>query len=57
MRANSKPTDKVEAFKFEKKVHCEQYKFNQKVAEQLKAALNTHDPYSGEVQQNEGILP
>ena len=31
--ANSRPTDKVEAFNFEKKVYCEQYKFNQKVAE------------------------
>ena len=44
--ANSRPTDKVEAFKFEKKVYSEQYEFNQKVAEQLKAALNMHDPYS-----------
>ena len=33
--ANSRPTDKVE--------------FNQKVAEQLKAAVNTHDPYSSRV--------
>ena len=42
--ANSRPTDKVEAFKFEKKGYCEQYEFNQKVAEQLKAVLNTYDP-------------
>ena len=53
--ANSRPTDEVEAFKFEKKVYCKQYEFNQKVAEQLKAALNTHDPYSRERQLNEGI--
>ena len=32
--AYSRPTDKVEAFKFEKKVYSEQYEFNQKVAEQ-----------------------
>ena len=47
--------DKVEAFKFEKKVYSEQYEFNQKVAEQLKAALNTHNPCSRERQWNEGI--
>ena len=53
--ANSRPMDKVEAFNFEKKVYCEQYKFNQKVAEQLKAALNMHDPCSREMQLSEGI--
>ena len=47
--------NKVEAFKFEKKVYSEQYEFNQKVAEQLKAALHTNDPYSRERQLNEGI--
>ena len=53
--ANSRPTDKVEAFKFGKRVYSEQYEFNQKVAEQLKAALYTNDPYSRERQLNEGI--
>ena len=53
--ANSRPTDKVEVFKFEKKVYSEQYEFNQKVAEQLKAALYANDPYSRERQLNEGI--
>ena len=53
--ANSRPTGKVEAFKFEKKIYSEQYEFNQKVTEQLKAALNTHDPYYREGQLNEGI--
>ena len=54
--ANSRPTDKVEAFKFEKKVYSEQYEFNQKFAEQLKAALYTNDPYSRERQLSEGIV-
>ena len=53
--AYSKPMDKVKAFKFEKKVYSEQYEFNQKVAEQLKAALYTNDPYSRKRQLNEGI--
>ena len=52
---NSRPTEKVETFKFEKKIYSEQYEFNQKVAEQLKAAFNTKDPYSRERQRNEGI--
>ena len=54
--ANSRPTDKVEAFKFEKKVYSEQYEFNQKVTEQLKAAFYTNDPYSRERHLNEGIV-
>ena len=53
--AYSRPTDKVEAFKFEKEVYSEQYKFNQKVAEQLKADLYTNDLYSRQRQLNEGI--
>ena len=51
----SRPSGKLESFKFEKKVYSEQYEFNQKVAEQLKAALYTNDPYSTERQLNEGI--
>ena len=51
----SRPSGKLESFKFEKKVYSEQYEFNQKVAEQLKAALYTNDPYSRETQLNEGI--
>ena len=39
--ANSRPTDKMEAF--ERKIYARQYKFNQKVAEHLKAALNTNN--------------
>ena len=53
--ANSRLTDKVEAFKFEKEVYCEQYEINQKVAGLLKTALNEHDPYSRERQLKEGM--
>ena len=51
----SRPSGKLESFKFEKQVYSEQYEFNQKVAEQLKAALYTNGPYSRETQRNEGI--
>ena len=51
----SRPSGKLESFKFEKKVYSELYEFNQKVAEQLKASLYTDDPYSRETQLNGGI--